>query len=342
MPILAEQERLIAQESNLINDSTQYSAPSSWGTIRDFGNVTLGSSGILLIKFDYRCDAYNINDHIWLRVKVGSNYVYGAHMDYPGAWTTVGCAIYLGSGTYDVLVEGRYSGNFGYIKNFQAGFSVFNDTQGASVQSYSSGIALTVSNRTTPAGALKNATYLVQCWATTSGGYTNFENVGDNLTNGVSISIDGGQVNWDERFQDDSGQGVSGFANAKCARSLVVGSSHTVTITKRNSSTSVVISVIACPWILPAGLHVPVTINFSQGSTVYCLLEPLFLNATKFVGVGGIHGISWGSSDDYYSSSSGADLVNFSYVMDIADVLNNNLIVYGLGGCVGIIGVDAR
>jgi hypothetical protein len=342
MPLLVEQERLVAQEVNLINDSTTYGFGTTWGTVHDYGNIVLSAAAIVLIKFDFECAAVNIGDNVWLRVKVGSNYVYGQVQHYPGSWQTVGIAIYLAAGTYDILVEGKYSGNYGYIRNFQAGISAFNDVQGANVRTYSSGIALTVANRNTPAGALQNACYLVQCWATTSGGYTAFENVGDNFTNGVSISVDGAQKNWDERIQDDSGNAVSGIASAKCAQSLVVGSSHTVTISKRNASTSVVISVIACPWILPNVLHVPVNIYFSQGSTLYCMLEPLFLNATKFVGVGAIHGITWGTVDDYYSSLSGVDLVPFSFMMDIEDILNNNLIVYGLGGCIGIIGVDAR
>jgi hypothetical protein len=264
-------------------------------------------------------------------------------MHYPGAWQTVGFAVYLAAGTYDVLVSGRYSGVLGNIRNFQAGVSAFNDTQGSAVATYGSAVGLTVPNRNTPIGALQNATYLVQCWATTSGGYTSFENVGDNFTNGVSITIDGRtQVNWDERVQDDSPNGMAGIACGKCAQSLVVGTSHTITINKRNSATVVIISVIACPWILPNVPHTPSSLSFSQGSTLYCTLEPLFLDSTKFAGVGKIHGITWGTADDYYASSSGADLVPFSMVMDIEDISSNSLIVYGLGGCIGIIGVDAR
>jgi hypothetical protein len=159
------------------------------------------------------------------------------------------------------------------------------------------------------------------------------------FTDGVSISVDGTQQNWDERVQDG---GTEQAASAKMAEPFSVGNSHTVTISERNVNTVVIISVIACQWILPNVPHNPVNMNFSQGSTVYCMLEPLFLNPTKFAGVGAIHGITWGTADDYYSSLSGADLVNFSFMMDIEDILNNNLIVAGLGGCIGIMGVDAR
>lgn len=337
MPILAEQERLVAQESNLINDPTQYpyNTQAAWGTMHDYGNVVLAVAGILLIKLDIL-----LNGSIgYVRVKVGSNYVFG--LEPTGVYTSYGLAIWLAAGTYDVKVEG-YVSSAAYtvaIKNFQAGLSAFNDQQGASVRTYSTGIALTVANRNTPVGALQKATYLVQCFASTAGGDTNFENIDDNLTNGVSVSVDAAQISWDERNQDVD---AVGCASAKTAGSFAVGSSHTVTISKRNASTVVIISVIACPWILAGTVHIPVNIYFSQGSTLYCILEPWFLNPTKFVGVGVIHGVTFGVADDYYNSLSGMDLVNFTYTIDIVDVSNNNLVVYGLGGCIGVIAVDAR
>lgn len=336
MPLLVEQERLVAQEANLINVPGSYNwFTVGWGTLHDYGNVTLPADGILLIKFDT-----SLNGSAGaVRIKVGSNYVYG--LIPSGGWTTYGLAVWLSAGTYDVLVEG-YVGSAAYtvsIQNFQAGLTAFNDQQGAAVQTYSSGIPLTVTNRATPVGVLSNTTYLLQCFASTSSAVTNFENIGDNLTNGVSVSIDGRQVSWDERNQDTGGYGA---ASAKAAISLPVGAAHTATISKRNGSTVVIISVITCPWILPNVVHMPVNLSFSQGSTVYCILEPLFLNLTKFVGVGVIRGITYGAADDYYSSLSGVDLIHFSFTMDIEDILNNKLIMYGLGGCIGIIGVDAR
>ncbi len=336
MPILAEQERLAAQEKNLINLATVYNwLTIGWGTLHDYGNVTLSANGILLIKFD----AVLNGSAGAVRVKVGGNYVYG--LAPTTSYVTYGLAVWLTAGTYDVKVEG-YVPSASYtvsIQNFQAGLVAFNDQQGSNVATYSSGIALTVASRTTPVGALQNAVYLVQCFAQTPSAVTNFENVGDNLTNGVSVALDAVQVSWDERNQDALSQG---YASAKTAQSLVVGSSHTVTITKRNSNTVVTISIIACPWILPNVVHIPVNLTFSQGSTLYCLLEPLFLNPTKFAGVGAIRGINFSTADNYYSSSSGADIINFTFIMDIEDITNNSLIVYGLGGCIGIIGVDAR
>jgi hypothetical protein len=344
MPILAEQERLIASEQNLINDATQYANATngSWVVIHDWGNITLGSAGIVLIKFDIALDITGGNSAV--RIKVGSNYVFTAYTDVV-SFQTFGTAIWLAAGTYDIKAEG-YLNAFGstrnlYLENFQCGLSAFNDQQGSAVHTYSSGTSFTVSNRTTPVGPLQQATYFVQVYAVTSGASTSLENIGDNFTNGVSILIDGAQVNWAERITEEGQGGTSG----KVSLPYNVGSSHTVTISKRNGSTAVTITVIACPWILcqPSTPGIPVNIYFSQGSTVYCMLEPWFTNPTsKFVGVGGVHGVTFSQADDYYSSATGADLVNFSYMMDIVDILNNNLMAYGLGGCIGVVAVDAR
>jgi len=342
MPILAEQERLVAQEKNLINDATQYgdNTNGSWVTVHDWGNITLGSAGILLIKFNSFLDVSAYYSAI--RIKVGSNYVVTSYVN-TSTQTTFGTAVWLAAGTYDIKAEGYLNGSdsnyYVYISGFQCGFCAFNDQQGASVQTYSSGIALTVANRNTPVGALQQATYFVQVYAVTSSAGTLLENIGQNLTNGVSIYVDGTQVNWSEIMGEVGQGGISG----KMALPFSVGSSHTVTITKRNGSTVVTISVIACPWILPYSFGTPVKINFSQGSTLYCMLEPWYENpSTKFVGVGAVHGISFGNTDDFYSSGTGSDLVNWSYMMDIVDISNNNLMAYGLGACIGVIAVDAR
>jgi|GEM_PF-2288646 len=345
MPLLAEQERLIAQEQNLINDSTQYDLTTqlAWTLMKDWGNITLPNAGILLINFAIAIDSASGGSG-GVRIKVGSNYV---TVSYTASQTfqIFGTAVWLAAGTYDIRAEGYLVPNGStrnvYLQNFQCGLSALNDTVGSAVQTYSSGIALTVNNRTTPAGALQQATYFVQVYAVTSSANTLLNNIGQNQTNGVSIYVDGNQVNWAEIITEEDYGGVSG----KVALPFSVGYSHTVTISKNNSSTAVTISVIASPWILPSSTNpsIPVNINFSQGSTLYCMLEPWYLNTSgKFAGVGAIHGVTFGRADDYYSSATGADLVEFSYMMDIVDILNNDLMASGLGGCIGVIAVDAR
>ena len=135
-----------------------------------------------------------------------------------------------------------------------------------------------------------------------------------------------------------NGDGVSG----KVFLPYSVGSSHTVTISLRNSNTVVHISALACPWILSPVNHSPVTFNFAQGSTLYCVENPLFTNPTKFIGIGTPRSISFGTATDYYNSSSAAGLLVYSFQLDVYDITQVNMLTNGWGGCIEIIGVDAR
>jgi hypothetical protein len=334
MPILTEQERLLVNEDDLASDSGTYALGSagSWTTFHDYGNITLASDSILLVKCDAEVPAATGK----FRLKIGTTVVYVS--DLTTSYVTHGVILFLAAGTYDVKFE-YIASNSANIKNFAAGLCKFNDQQTRFLGAYSSSIALTVANRVTPAGPLTYATFLVHCTAVTPSGVTNFEDIGDNLTNGVSITIDGIQVSWNERLQDSS----SGVDNAFARLSLPysVGTQHTVAISKRNANTTVEISVIACPWILPYSLFQPLTLSFSQGSTFYSSLEPLFMDPTKFVGVGAVRGISWGSASDYYNSQTGTSLIQYSVTMDVLDV-TMTMFFYGFGGCIGYIAVDVR
>jgi hypothetical protein len=335
MPMLTEQERLIVQELQLINNTTTYSFPSSQGTTHDYGSVTLPQAGLLIFRFHL---VGGINGFL-CRVKVGSYYVWALSTNAAPSGNYMAIA-WLPAGTYDVLVEGWSNPSSATITSMLLGYVLFNDAQGSALAPYSSGIALTVANRTTPAGPLNQAVYAVQVYAVTSGALTNLENVGDNLTNGVSIFVDGNQVNWTERNSPDvnNGNGISG----KMFLPYSVASSHTVTISLRNAATVVHISVVACPWILSPVNHAPITPSFSQASTLYAYLNPLFDDPTKFVGVGKVRGISFGTATDYYNSTTGTGLIAYSYVFDVPDISQVSLYVSGFGGCIEIIGADIR
>jgi len=155
----------------------------------------------------------------------------------------------------------------------------------------------------------------------------------------VSLYVDGAQVSWVERNQDTGGnKGASAYAMC----SLPVGSSHSFTISKRYAGTTVHVSIYACPWLLSDVNSEPVAASFPQGSTLYIMLEPLNLNPTKTAMVGKKRAVSFGDGTDYYSTSSGAGLLNFNYTFDAISVSDVSLYLAGLGGCVGYIGVDVR
>lgn len=335
MPIFTEQERLIMSDSQLINDSTTYSVSgTTFGTLHDYGNITLPTAGILLISFS---SPNGTGGNFNIRIKVGTKYALSLFLG-AGSGSQAG-AIYLAAGTYDILAEGCASSGSVNISNMQVGFTKFNDLQASALATYGSSIPLTVANRNTPVGALVQATWLVQAFASTPSDQANFENVGDNLTNGVSITVDGVQVSWASRQQDLLSQGA---ASAILALPFSVGSSHTVAISKRNANTFVNLSVIACPWILSGSVYEPVAFNFSQGSTYYCTLNALFLDSTKFIGIGVPRGVSFGSTFDYYNTSSATGLLGYNVLMDIYDVTYLICQVSGLGGCIEIVAADIR
>ncbi|MCW4002409.1 MAG: hypothetical protein NWE95_00645 [Candidatus Bathyarchaeota archaeon] len=331
MVILVEQVRQLTNESNLIDDSTTYtrSFSRSWGTLKNYGNIVLSANSLVVFSFQLNTSGYNV------RLKIGSYYVWGKNNVGTGTFTGIA---YVASGTHAVVVEDSSSGAGSSISNFKLGKAKFTDEAGSALNNYSSTINLTVANRSTlPVGSLKNAVFMVRVWAKTAGAQTNFENPGDSLTNGVSLSVDGSQITWTERNQDDAN-----YENASATYycTLTVGSSHSFAITKDNGSTTVNISVYACPWLLFGSLSEPVAMNFAQNSTLYLMLEPLDLNPTKSVKVGKKRAVSFGDATDYFSSASGTGLLVYSYLFDAVQIDTVSLYVSGLGACISHIGVD--
>ncbi|MCW4045235.1 MAG: hypothetical protein NWE94_06940 [Candidatus Bathyarchaeota archaeon] len=328
MVLLAEQTRQLASESSLIDDATAYNYSTvGWGTVKNYGNITLAAAALVAWRFQV---AFSYG---WVRLKIGSYYVFAR--DSSGTYSGVS---YVAAGTHAVIVEGYYNGSTITVSNFKLGKVSFADAAGSTLNAYSSTINLTVANRTTAIGALKNAVFIVRCFAITSSGQANFENVGETLTNGVSLSVDGAQINWVERYQDT---GTNNGASALYAVSLSAGSSHSFAITKRSGATAVHISIYASPWLLCGSDHEPVTLDFPQNSTLYLLLEPLDANPTKTVKVGKKHAVSFGDAADYYSTSSGTGLLSFSYRFEVVQVDTVTLYASGLGACISHIGVDA-
>jgi hypothetical protein len=332
MVLLVEQVRQLTSESSLIDDTATYtrSFSRSWGEVKNYGNITLASAALIVWSFQLTSSGYN------MRLKIGSYYVWGKNNVGTGTFTGIA---YLAAGTYAVVVEDSSSGPASSICNFKLGVAKFIDEVGSVLNNYSSTINLTVANRSTlPIGALKNAVFMVRCWAKTTGAQTNFKNPGDSLTNGVSLSVDGVQITWTERNQDDAN-----YENASATYycTLGVGSSHSFAITKDNGSTTVNINIYACPWLLFGSNHEPVTLDFPQNSTLYLMLEPLDTNPTKSVKVGKKRAVSFGDSTDFYSTASGTGLLSFSYRFDIVQIATVTLYASGLGACISHIGVDA-
>jgi hypothetical protein len=336
-----EQVRKVKSELNLVNDPTVYSiTSSSWATLHNYGNITLAEDGLLAVHL--QLDTNNSNG-AFCRVKIGGSlYAWGVkHLYSAGVYTKYGFLVWLAAGTYAILVEGCLSANTLNLKNLQCGFAKLTDSVGLANVTYSNSVALTVAARKTAIGDLKEAVFAINLFGSTPSGQTNFENIGETLTNGVSVTVDAQQVNASERNQDVDSKGN---ASAKYYVPLTVGVQHTVAVSKRNANTVVNISIIACPWILTVKeqKHRPVTFNFPQGSTLYLTLEPLFVDAGTNVVTGLVRAVSFGDICDYYHVASGTGILADSYTFQTVNFTEVETYVYGLGGCVSIVGVDIR
>jgi hypothetical protein len=345
MVLLAEMNRLLSKELALLNVATEYTLDStSWATLHDYGNIVLAEAALLVFAYD-RGGGGGAGGENNTRLKIGSYYVSGRAVNNSG-YINVNGFVWLEAGTYDVLVEAinRSGAPTTKVKNLFVGVTNFNDIAGAALVGYTGAISKTVAVRNTCVGALAKCVFAVHVYATTPGEETNFEDVGESLTNGVSILMDSVQKNWAEKIQDNASSYVYGAGMAKARIVATVGEAHSITISKRDANTVVQLSVVACPWILPAleaDAYNPVTFSFAQFSTLYVVTEPLCANPTKYCYVGKIRAVNFNAASNYYYDSSGADILLSTYAFEYVKV-SVPVVLYGLGGCISNIGVDQR
>jgi hypothetical protein len=334
---LSEMTRHVGNEENTINVTSMYTrSGTTWGTIHSYGSINPATPGIYLVR--YQLSATDNTAEI--RIKVGLRYIHGA-MQGTGVVTVQGVC-YLPAGSQSVVAEHRHSSSIGSgrIQNFQFGRIAFSDVDAEALQTYASQLTVNVPQRPLPLGAMKQVCVMVNCWASTPGAQTNFEDVGDALTNGVSLTVEGSQVDWTERKQDTAGR-ENAWANYFGVAD--VGQDIPVSITRDNGSTVVHICIVATPWILPSvPTFEPMTLTIPQGSTIYLMLEPMHLNPTKDIKIGTKRAITFGDTTDFYSTASGTNILTYNYTFQ--EVKNGAVLLYasGLGGCVASIGVDIR
>ncbi len=340
MTLLSEMVRLLSDESNLINDATSYNVTSAaYAAIHDYGNVVLSKAGLLLISFDGLLGVGGVG---FIRVRIGASLYAFACRTATTASTRYTFIVYLAAGTYGILVEGCVPAGGGaviYVNDFQAGFVNFSDLTGEALVAYTGAIAKTTAIRATPAGNIKNTVYCVTVYAITAGAQTNMENPGDALTNGVQVLLDGVQQSWTERQQGTVNDMAAG---GKLYVVASAGASHSITITEDNAATAENVSVSVCPWILTNALSEVVSLDITQGSTLYLTEEPLDADPTKYVYVGKVRAVTFGVATDYYTSASATGISAFSYTFESVDVSQCLLTVYGLGGCIAVVAVDLR
>jgi len=349
--LLAEQERILTSEQNLLTNKEVYSTNS--GTlflIHDYGNIVVPSGG-RLVYFSAGIELSTIADpnptaDAYFVLKVGGNAIAGKHISILSsppitAWKkdTLGCIVWLNAGTYDVSLYGA-TDNFATLAvvgeilsvhqyGFSVGITSFNDLATSAFQHYtaaSTDISLTINARVTPLGALKQAVYALTITCDKAWG------------SGLSVQVDGTTITTPD---ENGGTDAFGIYCYKLFVPLTVGSSHTITINLTLASAYA--SVVACPWILTTALrngHSPITIDSPQLSTLYANLGSLFYDSTKDAYIGVPKGVSFGINDFYAQGTIEAGILSFSYTFTNVNVPDVSFIPDGLGGCIENIGVD--
>lgn len=361
MVLLIEQERIDAYEVN--NDwwiMTPLSVPTTYGAITTgYPAIQVtNTSQLVTYAFTLRNSGV-VPNHVQIRLKIGGMTVFstgGAVTLEVDELRTFAGVVYLPVGSYAVLFEGVVSvaaGTMFFLQKIKIGTCGFNDFVGVYAAPYTTAIPVNPVSRVTPIGSILYTTLFIQVFASTASAVTNLENVGETFTNGVSLQVAGAQVSWGtNRFSDATATPFIG-AYGVYAQQVPVGASYPVTIAKRNAATVVNVSVFTCPWILPFSINVydgstvyaafPVApLTFVQGSTLYVNFEPLFLDPFKYFFVGKKRVVSFGDAADYYYYPSGTGVLACAFTYDIPKVELTSVSMYGWGGCINQIGVDAK
>lgn len=349
MPLLAEQERSITNESNLISDATVYSRNNAaWGTIHDYGSIVLTDATLIIFKYTRNAvwggNPYSINT----RLRFGSLYVTGYAEASVGGFTArteIGL-IWLPAGTHTVIMESINTIPAGapnvQVSAFQLGKVQLNDVNAKALHIYTAAFGIVLPPRLTPAGMTKQGQLIINVYAATPAAATNFENVGDALTNGVQINVDGVQKNWTIRHQDSVASVYGAGQGIYAVPYNLQATAYSITVTKDNANTALHVTAIFCPWVLGSTEHEPLSLDFPQGGTFGCIFEPLFLDPTKTGNLGKVRAITFGAATDYYSTISGTGLQTHSYTFEVLKVTSARYVVAGWGGCISHVLADWR
>jgi hypothetical protein len=343
--MLSEMVRDLSAETVLLDVATTFTRnAATWGTLHDYGNIILAENSLVLLEYTAtmahagttgKCCAH--------KVKIGASYVSGFQYDAYPSTDDVAVLLWLNAGTYDVLVEGvgdyQNSGNYHEmdISNFKISLVKFHDTNDASCSSlaaYAGIITKKITVRNTPLGPL-------------SKGFMHIQIMTENGAAAAvlpTVSVDGGgALGWDWSKTTQVAGSYNDSYGSVCGRmevALSAGANHTVAIS--GGTGTHYISVVFSPWILPTAAAEVISLNFPQGSTIYLTTEPLLTNPTKYVKLGKPRAISFGDATDYYYNTSGTGILTATYTFEAVALLGNILYVYGWGGCISIIALDAR
>lgn len=374
MVLLAEQERLYADELVLVNDTSTYgiSAVQDWTLLKTY-NLNLAKQLVVMIRADYQ--GYNGGNAGRIDLDDKTIWTSGGKSPSTGTYPTPDMYFLLLSGAHTVKFYGCMwtigTGGWSQFTNIYIGQLNFNDTIGGGPwDSGSIGLAtgqntmqnqnITIpASRVLPVGSIINYSLFVFVTAKDMSGSptrrTHMKNPGESNDSGkinIQLFINGVQVSWTSRANDDAdgnttnpsyGRGADGYY------AIPVAANQTLNIqvqayVNASATAECYLTAFLCPWITPAQDYQPVDFIFPQGSTFYAWLEPLYNNSTAFASKIGMKRFkSFGDSTDYYSVVSGTGILQHSYMLDVVDVGSATWVVSSTTiVCISYLAVDVR
>jgi hypothetical protein len=306
--LLSEMVRQIKQELQLVADATQRSTTSTtYSTLASY-NITLSNPALLAYK--YELETNNTGVYVYVRLNIGTLNIGGHSTGSSLSFVPFGGLFSLPAGSYTVNLQAKSSGNgAAIVKNFFLGVVSFADLSTVNLRAAGSS-SISLASRKTCVGSLKQAILYISAHNSTA----------------PTLTVDGNTKSWT-------------LTEGECFTYIspaTLDASHTVNVNAGSYA------AVLSPWILSNVDTQVLNLNFPQGSTLYHVLEPLWLDPTKALKIGQKRAVSFGDSTDYYYTASGTGILNASYTFESVSVSNCVLVVSGYGGCISIIAVDVR
>ena len=365
--LLSEQLRVLADEEVLYTGGPyDDSTGPNWVT-KATKQITLSATRIVYVRQKTKCQS---GDSAFLavgRVLLDDKPIITAGKVKNGEDITRDMFLVLGAGSYTFKFQCNILGSAGTVRTYDLKIASLNfpDKQrnyfNPSSVACPHGTETTVLNenftppttRKTPVGSIKKYVGIITvvCEGGRRKSFPKNPGEGNSAGFNYKIYMDNTQVSWTERRDDwgdtdtNSSYGKGAYGRYVAAFDPNVQVNLKIKVYNNYGSTQnclARVELILCPWILADVDYEPVSLNFADGSTLYVVAEPLNENPTKYVRIGKTRFNSFGDTSDYYASSSGTGIIAFDYTFEMVEVVNSVLHVKGLGGCVGIIGVDVR
>jgi len=370
--LLSEQLRQVVDESVLVADTNNYDTSS----IADWADAVSHAITLTATKIVYaRITAEFVSGDSAFRghgrIVLDTTPLVATGPVTNGQSVTEDILLLLTAGSYTFKFQHAMSGSAGTlrIKNVRIGTVNFPDKQR---NNYASGsvscpylettTVLSQQSFTIPGtrrlsvGNLKKYVCFITVYAGTGGvRKNNLKNPGESNDSGFlnwKLYFDGNQIAWTERVNDrgdsDGSLAYGVGALGRLIKVVSYSAQHTIRLDVYNAYSGTqgcwcYVEILTCPWIMLGEDYEPVDLSLvPQGSTLYVVLEPLNENPTKYARIGKTRVVSFGDSTDYYKNVTGTGILTLDYTFEIVEVTNSVLNVKGLGGCIGIIGVDIR